>query len=182
MRTHRGSYQTRFGSLRVFDAKVQNANEILKLFRAVVCEGKWMATSIEELERTVIQQEEIIYLCSEQENCCYMEGYIDKKLIGAMSVWGGDLARNRHVGTLEIFLDSQYRGGGVGGAMMDALILWGHNNPAIEKLVLSVFCDNEPAIKLYKKLGFVVEGCAIGDFREKDGRFRDRLMMARWCP
>jgi L-phenylalanine/L-methionine N-acetyltransferase len=48
----------------------------------------------------------------------------------------------------------------------------------LSRLELSVYPDNEPAIKLYKKFGFQVEGTQIGSaFR--DGQFLDTLMMAR---
>ena len=181
MRRYRKRIQTSFGPLRIVDAKVDNAEAILNLFSSVVAENIYMATMIEELDRTVQQQEDIIHVCLKNTNCCFMEAYIDRFLIGAMSVWGGDLTRTSHVGTLEIFVATKYRGGGIGEAMMRTLITWATENPVIEKLSLSVFADNLPAIQLYEKLGFAVEGCAVGDFREKDGKLRDRLLMARWC-
>ena len=181
MRRYRKRIQTSFGSLRIVDADINNAEMILNLFTSVVDEDLYMATMSEELDRTVEQQEEIIRLCLLQTNCCFMEAYVDRCLIGAMSVWGGDLKRTAHVGNLEIFIALKYRGGGIGKAMMQTLISWAQENPVIEKLSLSVFADNLPAVQLYEKLGFALEGRAVGDFREKNGQLRDRLLMARWC-
>ena len=48
----------------------------------------------------------------------------------------------------------------------------------LRRLELTVYVDNEPAIALYKKFGFVIEGTRRADaFR--DGAFVDSYMMAR---
>jgi len=43
---------------------------------------------------------------------------------------------------------------------------------------LEVYTDNEPAIRLYKKFGFVVEG-TLKQFAFRDGQFVDVHTMAR---
>ena len=46
------------------------------------------------------------------------------------------------------------------------------------RLELDVYSDNEPAIKLYKKFGFVIEG-TMSRYSFRDGEYIDTLMMAR---
>jgi len=41
-----------------------------------------------------------------------------------------------------------------------------------------VYTDNEPALKLYLKFGFTIEGTAI-NFAFRDGQFVDTYLMAR---
>jgi L-phenylalanine/L-methionine N-acetyltransferase len=43
---------------------------------------------------------------------------------------------------------------------------------------LEVYTDNEPAVRLYKKFGFSVEG-TLRRYAFRDGRFVDAYMMAR---
>jgi putative acetyltransferase len=49
------------------------------------------------------------------------------------------------------------------------------------RLELTVFADNDRAIALYRRFGFVEEGRHRG-FAMRDGRYVDALAMARWHP
>jgi L-phenylalanine/L-methionine N-acetyltransferase len=67
---------------------------------------------------------------------------------------------------------------GIGAALLAALIDTADNWLNLTRLELTVFVDNEPAIRLYKKFGFAIEGTRRADaFRE--GRFVDSFQMAR---
>ncbi len=48
----------------------------------------------------------------------------------------------------------------------------------LERLELDVYTDNEPALRLYQKFGFVIEGTLVR-FAFRDGRYADAYMMAR---
>ena len=48
-----------------------------------------------------------------------------------------------------------------------------------ELLELGVFEDNEPAIHLYEKLGFVKYGIQPRAFKLKDGTYRDEIIMVK---
>ena len=43
---------------------------------------------------------------------------------------------------------------------------------------LDVYVDNEPALRLYKKFGFVIEGRLV-DYAFRDGEYVDVYIMAR---
>ena len=67
---------------------------------------------------------------------------------------------------------------GIGAALLAALIEAADRWFNLRRLELAVYVDNEPAIALYKKFGFVIEGTRRADaFR--DGAFVDSYMMAR---
>jgi len=51
-----------------------------------------------------------------------------------------------------------WRGRGVGTALMKAALDLADNWIGLRRVELKVFVDNEPAIALYKKFGFEVEG------------------------
>lgn len=114
-----------------------------------------------------------------QENCVFLVARLNRALVGAVKVTGGDLRRVQHVGRLEVFVEAGARGGGVGTALVEAAIQWAEESPRIAKLSLNVFDDNPRAIAVYERLGFVVEGRRPGEYRERDGTLRGDLLMAR---
>jgi putative acetyltransferase len=46
------------------------------------------------------------------------------------------------------------------------------------RLELEVYVDNAPAIRLYEKFGFIIEGTMV-QFAFRDGQYVDTYMMAR---
>ncbi len=71
-----------------------------------------------------------------------------------------------------------WHGKGIGSALMQALVDLADKWLNLYRLELDVYTDNEPAIKLYKKFDFHIEGTRVGEaFR--DGKFVDTYAMAR---
>jgi putative acetyltransferase len=71
-----------------------------------------------------------------------------------------------------------FQGKGIGSALMVSAIELADRWLNLRRLELKVFDDNEPAIALYKKFGFEIEG-TLRDFAFRDGRYADVLAMAR---
>jgi len=67
---------------------------------------------------------------------------------------------------------------GVGSALMEAAIDLAEKWLAVQRIELEVFIDNEAAIGLYRKFGFVVEG-TLRRYAFRDGKYVDVLAMAR---
>lgn len=86
--------------------------------------------------------------------------------------------RRRHVGHIGLAVHDKWHAKGVGTALMKALIDVADNWLNLSRLELTVFTDNEPAVKLYKKLGFVVEG-THRKYAFRDGNYADVYAMAR---
>ena len=79
---------------------------------------------------------------------------------------------------LHIFIgDPASRGKGYGRAAIAALLQHAFRDLNLNRVSLEVLADNAPAIRLYERCGFIVEG----RFRQatfKDGRYRDVCAMA----
>jgi L-phenylalanine/L-methionine N-acetyltransferase len=89
--------------------------------------------------------------------------------------------RRRHVGDVGISVHDDFHGRGIGSTLMAALADTADNWLDLKRLELTVYVDNEPAIRLYQKFGFEVEGTRHGDvFR--DGQYVDSYAMARLRP
>lgn len=86
--------------------------------------------------------------------------------------------RRKHAGYIGLAVHDQWTGKGVGTALMKALIDLADNWLNLSRLELTVFTDNEPALRLYKKLGFVVEG-THKKYAYRDGEYIDAYTMAR---
>jgi len=86
--------------------------------------------------------------------------------------------RRRHVAELFMAVRDDWQGRGVGTALMAAALDLADNWLNILRVELDVWVDNEPAIRLYKKFGFAVEGTAVA-FGYREGKFVDAYRMAR---
>lgn len=106
----------------------------------------------------------------------------DGDVVGAAGVMAAcPQVRRRHVMMLGITVSPQAQGQGVGTALMRALCDHADRWVGALRIELSVFTDNEVAVRLYRNFGFEIEGtCRAYAFR--DGAFVDAHMMARLHP
>lgn len=86
--------------------------------------------------------------------------------------------RRRHVANLGMAVHDDFTGRGIGTALLAALVDAADNWLQIRRLELTVYVDNAPAIALYRKFGFEVEG-THRDYAFRNGHYVDVLAMAR---
>jgi putative acetyltransferase len=86
--------------------------------------------------------------------------------------------RRKHVGGIGMSVHDDFQGQGVGTALLKAAVEMADNWLNLLRLELTVFVDNEPAVRLYKKCGFEIEGTLrCHSFRA--GQYVDVYYMAR---
>ena len=93
----------------------------------------------------------------------------------------GPAVRRRHVASLGISVSVEAQGRGVGRALMDALLDYADNWGHVLRTELTVYSDNERAIRLYRRHGFEAEG-TMRAYALRAGRYVDVLAMARLHP
>jgi len=86
--------------------------------------------------------------------------------------------RQSHVAGLGMGVHDAWTGRGVGAALLEALIDSADNWLGIRRLQLTVYADNAPAIALYRRFGFEIEGTHRA-YALRDGRYVDAHAMAR---
>ena len=103
------------------------------------------------------------------------------QVVGNAGLTPMQAVRRRHAMSLGIAVDRAAHGQGVGTALMAALVDWADNWAMVLRIELGVYADNAPAIALYRRFGFHLEGRHISHAL-RDGEFVDTLTMARLHP
>ena len=98
-------------------------------------------------------------------------------VVGWCDIDRGQLEGFRHVGRLGMGLLPDYRSRGLGRRLAEIAIA-AAISAGMERIELEVFASNEPAIALYRKLGFAVEGVKV-KARKLDDIYDDNVFMAR---
>ena len=150
---------------------------LARLFADVRSEGRWLITtpgSISEPSEAfwiseMIRAGEQLVLVAEAHG----------EVVGNVLVSVDRGAATEHIGVLSILLGSGWRDVGIGSELVVAAQQWAADR-SLRKLSLGVFPDNERAIAVYEKHGFVREGVRRMQYRSGDA-FRDELLMA-WFP
>jgi RimJ/RimL family protein N-acetyltransferase len=96
----------------------------------------------------------------------------DDQVIGMIHV---EVSRHGF-GEIGMLVDREWRGRGVGSALIQAAIDWARGH-GLHKLSLEVFAHNTAAIALYRKCGFVEEGHRVKHYRRASGELWDALVM-----
>ncbi|MES0879565.1 GNAT family N-acetyltransferase [Roseibium sp. SCP14] len=86
--------------------------------------------------------------------------------------------RRIHAAIMGIGVHDDYTGRGIGRALMSELLEVADNWMNIRRLELTVFTDNVPAIRLYERAGFEIEG-TLRSFGFRNGEYADAYSMAR---
>lgn len=103
---------------------------------------------------------------------------IDGRVVGIIGLHRQVIDRRRHVAEIGMAVHDDFQNRGVGTALMTAVTDLSDNWLGLHRLELSVYTDNAPAIHLYEKFGFVIEG-TMRDYAFRDGRYVDAHEMAR---
>ncbi len=89
--------------------------------------------------------------------------------------------RRRHAAAIGMSVRDDFQGQGVGTALMQAALDVADNWLNLQRLELEVYTDNEPAVRLYTRAGFVIEG-TLRQYAFRDGQYVDVYTMARFRP
>ena len=107
---------------------------------------------------------------------------VEDEVVGEISLHTSPTRwRMRHVGSIGMAVRDDWQGKGVGTVMMEAALDLADNWLNLMRIELSVYVDNAPAIALYEKFAFEVEG-THRRFAFRKGEYVDAYSMARLKP
>lgn len=158
------------------EAVEYDARGLLALFYKLDVETDQMLFEPEERTTSLAEQRSIIEQFSDDERRLFLVAE-DEGVVGFCVLVSGTLARTRHVASLVIGVCQSRCSQGVGSQLVENALEWAHR-VRIRRIELTVRSDNERAIALYRKFGFVKEG-ERADSLYVDGGFRNESYMAR---
>jgi putative acetyltransferase len=111
-------------------------------------------------------------------NHTVLAAVIGGKAIGMAALHPADNARRAHVASVGMAVHDAYAGRGAGRALMGALVDQADRWLNLRRLELTVWSDNDRAIRLYEGFGFEREGLHRA-YAWRDGAWADAIAMAR---
>ncbi|MBV6822931.1 GNAT family N-acetyltransferase [Pseudomonas sp. PD9R] len=117
-------------------------------------------------------------LDSDNERVVQLVALHQGAVIGSITLEQFSRIRRSHAGSFGMGVAAAWQGKGVGSQLLEAALDIADNWMNLRRVELSVYADNEAAIRLYRKYGFEDEGL-FRDYAVRDGVFVDTLSMAR---
>jgi RimJ/RimL family protein N-acetyltransferase len=150
---------------------------LARLFADVRAEGRWLITT----PGAVSEPSEAFWISEmiRAEEHLVLVAEADGEVIGNVLVSVDRGRATEHIGVLSVLLAEGWREVGIGTELIGAAQRWTVNR-GLRKLSLGVFPDNDRAIAVYERAGFVREGLRRLQYRS-DEAFRDEVLMA-WFP
>jgi len=158
-----------------------DAEALLATMHAIFADGAGMAATPDEAPKLTVDEERAwIRARREGPDEVVLVADVEGQLAGNLMLTVPARRRLAHVATLAITLTPPFRSLGLGDALMTRALTWAAGHPRIEKVDLRVLSDNDGAIRLYRRHGFVEEGRLARAIRYEDGRYVDDVLMGRW--
>jgi RimJ/RimL family protein N-acetyltransferase len=157
-------------------ARPSDAASFLQMFRAVVAERRWVRTDV--VTRSVRDQRRMFREAWSPSRAILVALDRAGRVIGNIWIAREEHPVNRHVASIGMAVAKEWRGRGVGSALMAEALRWAREQ-GVEKVALSVYPGNDRAAALYRKFGFVEEGRLVRQSKKSYG-YEDEIVMARF--
>jgi RimJ/RimL family protein N-acetyltransferase len=160
------------------EIKLDDAENFVYLIKKVESESNFML--FESGERSISAEEQVkrIEVMRKSKNSTTLIAEKENQLIGYLIAIGGNANRNKHSVYLVIGVLAQFRGLGVGTQLFEHLEKWATEHD-IHRLELTVATLNKAGIRLYKKMGFDIEGTKRQSLYI-EGRYVDEYYMSKF--
>lgn len=158
-------------------AQPQDASRIIAITQELAQEENcYISYTVEEASIDVAKEEARIQRLTD----LFIVAELGGKLVGDLSLTKDAWTLTGHVAYLGMEIQKGYRNQGIGTRLMQQALDWAARQ-RIRRVELEVFAENAPAIHLYQKFGFEVEGRKRHAIY-KWGRYLDMLIMGRLLP
>ncbi len=103
---------------------------------------------------------------------------INNEIVGNLGFELSINERRRHTASFGMAVKDSHQGKGIGSALLKKAIDLADNWLNLKRIEITVYTDNDRAIYLYKKFGFVIEGEAKA-YAFRNGEYVNAYYMAR---
>jgi RimJ/RimL family protein N-acetyltransferase len=158
-------------------ARPTDGRALARLFSDVRKEGRWLITA----PGAVSEPSEAFWIAEMIRAAEHLTlvAEADGEVVGNILVSVDRGVATEHIGVLSITIAADWRDVGIGSDLVGAAQDWAQER-GLRKLSLGVFPDNDRAVAVYEKRGFLREGMRRMQYRSGD-TFRDEVLMA-WFP
>ena len=165
-------------NFKIREAQSEDASALVAYMQILTAEPNiYIVNSPGEFKLTPEQEETFIHNIAEADNSVFLVAESEGEIIGSVLLRGSDRKAIHHTAMLGISVAKGWRNAGVGNALMQAAVEWAKSSGVLKRIELNVFTENQPAIHLYEKYGFVVEGRRRKAIY-RDGKIQDNFIMA----
>ena len=161
--------------LEIAKPSIEDAQKIVSFLNSVGGESDFLTFGLNEFPLSIQEEKTSIVESLKSNQTLMLLGKINQEIVSQLYVDRTNNNRLSHIGEVAVSVKKVFWGYSIGAHMMSTAILWAKEN-GINKLHLHVRVDNDPAIHLYKKLGFVIEGQISKAVKIKDVYFDNYVM------
>lgn len=151
-------------------AELRDAASIIKAEQEIAQEPGFFCSQPSELSEQNVKN------TIESSNAVYFVAECNGNIAGHAFLEIPPLQSLKHIAQLNIAVHKGFQNRGVGTQLMKRIIEWTKESESIEKIELNVRASNTQAIALYKKMGFLEEGCLKRHVKTGNGYIDDILM------
>ena len=156
---------------------LDDARSIIHLHQDIDAESDFMLFGKDERKMTVQSIRKRIGEWKKSEKSGMFVGILNGEFAGFIAMTAGPAPRADHRASLVIGVRQAYYGQNVGTSLMKKVETWAHE-VGISRLELTVVQKNEPALALYKKMGYSIEGTRLNSLFI-DGKYVNEFYMGK---
>jgi RimJ/RimL family protein N-acetyltransferase len=165
------------GNFLIRPARTADAEAVREISWITCEEGFGLATP-SEFSRTVDTERNAIQKAGSAPAWSrFLTAEAGGKIVGFLHFIRRTEDKYRHHGSFGMSILPEYRSLGIGAGLLQELIVWGEQQPGLDKITLEVLAGNKPAIQLYERFGFWEEGRLQNHVYFKKS-FDDLILMA----
>ena len=157
-------------------AEPDDAGKLLIFNEQAAGESENLSFGPGEFEMGLEEERAFLQEIAEVPTSLFVIAEVAGEIAGTLVFQAGKRPRLRHSGEFGMSVLRRYWNLGIGSHLLTYLIAWARQTNTVRKINLRVRVDNLPAIHLYKKHGFVQEGCITREFY-LHGQFVDLYAM-----
>ena len=166
-------------NLEIRKPKIEDAESIIEHKIKVTKENPdTLATAIENQEPDL--EDQINKIKNIGENDLKLVALDGDTVIGIINMFHDKRHKFRHIAQFGISVQHKYAGHGIGSKLIEEVVQFSKENEHIEKLILTVFGNNDGAIRLYERFGFEREATLKDQVKLNNDSYTDLIYMSKW--
>ena len=163
--------------VRLRSAVPGDARRYLAFLNRCLTESEYLIQTADELRTGGGEQRAILRRVAASPRDMLLLAQEGGAILGALDAVVDRRRRLSHVVTLGLMVDPDRRGSGVGSALLERFLTWARDETDLEKAELHVHAENDRALELYARFGFLDEGRRRKAIKYHDGRYMDDVLM-----